>query len=615
MDVNSNENQEGCRVEEDDTTAKRVESERTIPVSQDNINSQGTSDIKDKGSESQLLPLKEGSNLLTKIKTEDGGSEMICTVVDCGTEEEGIMNESEKETSPEKERDSSNAKTFEDFSFSSKNEKEPLTAENAVSTEVTEVIVVDAKNGEVNGVSSASADITQSDSTYREKQDESCDSSSDSEDSVIFVQEEEKCIIIESDDQEENKSRGKKESEIRTKGELYPEELPPLEELVITVDPNVELVHTGTITGIVGCLVIVKANQNIPPLNENTILFLEGRIVLGQIFEVFGPVGSPWYSLRFNSHKDIEKKSISCGQKVYCAPKVENLTNYVFVEHLRMMKGSDASWEDNNEPPEKYIDYSDDEEERRAKAKSRNRGHEQEEGDQLPGVRKVRRRRQKDRETVQQNGTEETNSGNGNGTHNNPAHGNRREFYSNQSNRGRNFNQRGGRGRQQSQPPMEYQSFQPFGAPPRFPQTAETQNNPVNNPVIYQNGGPVRQPIFQPRYPDPNPPQNWNNQSQPQSNWNLNTYANSSTTQTMNYPYSRPNQNNALPQNGGQYYPQFSGVFSNMSVPPPHCFGQPPPVFNRQMMTDQRYIQNPAFQQNQGTPFDPNVPPPNYNVG
>lgn len=205
MNVNSIENQEGCRVEEDDTTAKRVESESTIPVSQDNINSQGTSDIKDKGSESQLLPLKEGSNLLTKIKTEDGGSEMICTVVNCGTEEEGIMNESEKETSPEKERDSFNAKTFEDFSFSSNNEKEPLTAKNAVSTEVTEVIVVDAKNGEVNGVSSASADITQSDSAYREKQDESCDSSSDSEDSVIFVQAEEKCIIIESDDQEENK--------------------------------------------------------------------------------------------------------------------------------------------------------------------------------------------------------------------------------------------------------------------------------------------------------------------------------------------------------------------------------------------------------------------------
>lgn len=192
MDVNSNENQERCCVEEDDTTTKSVESESAITVSHDNIDSQGISDIKDKGSESQLSPLKEGSNLLTTIKTEDGGSEMICTVVESSTEKEGILNESEKEASPEKEQDSSNAKTFEDFSISSNNEKDPVTAENAVSTEVTEVIIVDAKNGEVNAA-------------YREKQDESCDSSSDSENSVIFVQEEGKCIIIESDDQEENK--------------------------------------------------------------------------------------------------------------------------------------------------------------------------------------------------------------------------------------------------------------------------------------------------------------------------------------------------------------------------------------------------------------------------
>lgn len=192
MDVNSNENQERCCVDEDDTTAKSVESESAITVSHDNIDSQGISDIKDKGSESQLSPLKEGCNLLTTIKTEDGGSEMICTVVESSTEKEGILNESEKEASPEKEQDSSNAKTFEDFSISSNNEKDPVTAENAVSTEVTEVIIVDAKNGEVNAA-------------YREKQDESCDSSSDSENSVIFVQEEGKCIIIESDDQEENK--------------------------------------------------------------------------------------------------------------------------------------------------------------------------------------------------------------------------------------------------------------------------------------------------------------------------------------------------------------------------------------------------------------------------
>ncbi|XP_062614257.1 H/ACA ribonucleoprotein complex non-core subunit NAF1-like [Saccostrea cucullata] len=466
-------------------------------------------------------------------------------------------------------------------------------------SKLTEVIVIDADN------ELCKTDDKAIESAYREKQGESSDSSSDSEDSVILTHEE-KCIVIDSD--EENKAKGKKDSDLRTKGEVYPEELPPLDDLVITVDPNVELVHTGTITGVVGCLVIVKANQNIPPLNENTILFLEGRVVLGQIFEVFGPVGSPWYSVRFNSITDIETRSVSNGEKVYCAPKVEKLTNYVFVEHLRQMKGSDASWEDNNEPPAKYIDYSDDEEERRAKAKARNRGNE-EDGTQLPGARKVRRRRQKDRQSFEPE-TEETNSGAGERISGNFAHANHGEYRNNQTGRGRNFNQRGGR--HQGQPRMEYQSFQPFGAPPRFPQMTENQNSPA----VYQNGGPVRSPIFQPRYPDPSVSQVWNNPSQYQSNWNQNNYSNIPTTQSTNFQISGQNPPSETLQNGGQYYPNLGGRFPNMSLPPPpHCFGQPPPVFNRPVLTDQRYIQNPAFQQIPGPQFDPNVPPPNFNVG
>lgn len=130
---------------------------------------------------------------------------MICIVVNCGIEEEGIMNEFEKEISLEKERDFLNVKIFEDFFFFSNNEKELLIVKNVVLIEVIEVIVVDVKNGEVNGVFSVSVDIIQLDLVYREKQDELCDFSSDFEDFVIFVQEEEKCIIIELDDQEENK--------------------------------------------------------------------------------------------------------------------------------------------------------------------------------------------------------------------------------------------------------------------------------------------------------------------------------------------------------------------------------------------------------------------------
>lgn len=69
-------------------------------------------------------------------------------------------------------------------------------------TETTELVVIDATNRE-DGETPDKAPV---DSVYREKQDESCDSSSDSEESVIFVQEEhDKIIVIESDDQEENK--------------------------------------------------------------------------------------------------------------------------------------------------------------------------------------------------------------------------------------------------------------------------------------------------------------------------------------------------------------------------------------------------------------------------
>jgi hypothetical protein len=189
----------------------------------------------------------------------------------------------------------------------------------------------------------------------------------------------------------------------------------------------------------------------------------------------------------------------------------------------------------------------------------------------------------------------------GNGTSSNPSLTNQTEYNNNRSGQGRNFSPRAGR--HQSQPRMEYQSFQPFGAPPRFPQIPENQNNLA----VYQNGGPVRQPVFQPRYPNSNN-RNWNNQSQNQTTWNQNT-------QPMNYQYCGQNQTNRTAQNGGPYYPQFSGGIPNMSVPPPpHCFGQPPPVFNRPMLTDQRYIQNSAFQQTPGPQYNPNVPPPNFNA-
>ena len=56
--------------------------------------------------------------------------------------------------------------------------------------------------------------------------------------------------------------------------------------------------------------------------------------------------------------------------EVYFAPRTRH-TAFVFVDALFKQKGSDASWENDQEPPEGYLDYADDEQERRAKAAHR----------------------------------------------------------------------------------------------------------------------------------------------------------------------------------------------------------------------------------------------------
>lgn len=71
-----------------------------------------------------------------------------------------------------------------------------------------------------------------------------------------------------------------------------------------------------------------------PPLDIDTVLFLnKGKETLGKIFDVFGPVNNPCYSVRFNSRDEITAKNIVVGTEVFCAPSTEH-TNYVLVSDL-----------------------------------------------------------------------------------------------------------------------------------------------------------------------------------------------------------------------------------------------------------------------------------------
>ncbi|XP_053214005.1 H/ACA ribonucleoprotein complex non-core subunit NAF1-like [Panonychus citri] len=167
---------------------------------------------------------------------------------------------------------------------------------------------------------------------------------------------------------------------IRTEGEIALDELPPVEPLDLKA-PLEELDQIGRVSNITGKLVIVISFKGKPPLDLDSVLFLRDCSPLGRIHDTFGPVVNPFYAVRFNSLEEITSRGIRVNSPVYFIPNwPEPLTKYVFYQDLKKLKGSDASWKNDNEPPEELIDYSDDEEERQAR-KDRKRKVNQDEDD------------------------------------------------------------------------------------------------------------------------------------------------------------------------------------------------------------------------------------------
>jgi len=176
------------------------------------------------------------------------------------------------------------------------------------------------------------------------------------------------------DDENENKFNSNQRY-LKTKGELSINELEPVAQLKIDLDDKIKLIKMGVVLSIVDDkLVVIQSmldeNQKAKPLDEETILFDSNRKCLGKIFEVFGPVTSPFYSIRFNNTKEISDYGLNVqkGAYIYYAPDSNEYTKFIFnIDELRRIKGSDASWNNDNEPPAECLEYSDDEKEKLAK--------------------------------------------------------------------------------------------------------------------------------------------------------------------------------------------------------------------------------------------------------
>jgi H/ACA ribonucleoprotein complex non-core subunit NAF1 len=182
------------------------------------------------------------------------------------------------------------------------------------------------------------------------------------------------------DDEEDGTPRNKNNQNqikyVKTKNEITLDELGPAECVDITLDESIKMERIGQIISKVDKLVVIQSVrpselEDTRPLDEETILFDSTRKSLGKIFEIFGPVTSPFYSIRFNDlSKEIEirKLDMEIGSYIYYVPDSGQYTKFIFnIDELRKIKGSDASWSHDNEPPVECLDYSDDEKEKKAK--------------------------------------------------------------------------------------------------------------------------------------------------------------------------------------------------------------------------------------------------------
>ncbi|XP_068220715.1 H/ACA ribonucleoprotein complex non-core subunit NAF1 [Palaemon carinicauda] len=159
----------------------------------------------------------------------------------------------------------------------------------------------------------------------------------------------------------------KKRNPLLTAGEISIEDLPPIEDLKITV-PEDKVHAIGYVFNIVEQQVVVQGHHGIPPIDLDSVLFLDhGKKALGVIFDVFGHVQEPLYVVRFNSSEHIKEHDIKKGDPVFYAPETEH-TSFVVIDELMRIKGSDASGLTGNEvEPCEATDFSDDEEEARVK--------------------------------------------------------------------------------------------------------------------------------------------------------------------------------------------------------------------------------------------------------
>ncbi|XP_074267677.1 uncharacterized protein LOC141591179 isoform X2 [Silene latifolia] len=143
---------------------------------------------------------------------------------------------------------------------------------------------------------------------------------------------------------------------IRSKNEL--QDLPPVPQVTVSLQPSHQISPVGVVLSVLGTQVIVEGSEKHNPISEGSILWItETRLPLGIIDEIFGPVKTPYYIVRYNLESEVPS-DIQNGTRIGF---VSEFVGHVLNEKNLYQKGYDASGENDEEIDE--TEFSDDEKE------------------------------------------------------------------------------------------------------------------------------------------------------------------------------------------------------------------------------------------------------------
>ncbi|KAK9468024.1 Gar1/Naf1 RNA binding region-domain-containing protein [Lipomyces arxii] len=173
------------------------------------------------------------------------------------------------------------------------------------------------------------------------------------------------------DDDNDNDNNNDNDNGPKSKNEIEPVIAP----LDLVISPSDEITDLGLIDRVVGKTVLVRAivSGELRVLDQDSVLVLENRELLGRVYETLGPVTKPLYSVKFNTDSEAAVYLGKINAKVFYVPKY---STFVFTAAIKAIKGSDASNINDEEVADSDIEFSDDEAEmqhKRAKKEQRRR--------------------------------------------------------------------------------------------------------------------------------------------------------------------------------------------------------------------------------------------------